>query len=245
MKTYFANETLKQTFCFSVVAIFAFLAAVCLHELGHAFAIYVTEHEIARISFHPFTGAVTSYTTAAGDPTAARLVSAGGVMFGSLFSLLISFPFIFRFRNPWTTPFSMIAVAALAGNGLILVTGAVFSNVSDVIKLLSLGVSKWVLLSSGVLLLLLSLYLFLLISSDLGFGPKVVFRKRCAILCGAIFPYILCILVYNAIFQIERIGSYLIFTLGGSALAVAGVFVCGYWQSRVPSQLLVTKLRRK
>ena len=226
-------ETLKRAVYFGGAATTALLIAVLLHELGHAAAVLWTGGAWARITFNPLVGAVTSYATVGADPADARFITAGGVIFGSIFSLVVSAPFLPHRRNLWAIPLAMIAVAALAGNGLMLLLGVGLANVGDATQLMGRGVPKAVLLSLGAGLLLLGFYFFLRLSPGLGFGRGVCMRRRYMILAGGLAPYELCILGYNAATQMEKIPLYLSYALGGVALGLLAVLLGGLIQARI------------
>lgn len=218
---------LKLVLYFSGTAVFAFLIAVLLHETGHALAVYLTEHEIAKISFHPLSGAVTTYATSGSDPAAARFISAGGIIFGSILSLLVAWPFASRPGTPWTIPFAMIVVTSLAGNGLMLIIGSVLSSVGDVNRLITLGVSRWFLFTFGGALALLSLYFLIRLSPFVGLGSDKTYKERCLIFTGGLLPYFLCALGYNAWHHSEKMFLYVVYVIVGLVLGLVAIFICG------------------
>lgn len=226
------ESSLQEVSFFSGSAVFALLMAVILHELGHALALYLAEGELATISFNPFVGAVTSYQNPGAilSTASARFISAGGVTLGSVLALLLSGPFLIRYFSLWTVPLAMVAVVSMAGNGMMLVLGSLMSNVGDVTRMVALGIPRWVLMFWGIFLLVLGLFFFLRVSPYLGLGPRVIFRRRCFILLVGLSPYVLCVLLYNFLYNVNKIGLYCVYVCAGLALGVAGVYVGGRLQ---------------
>lgn len=92
-----------------------FNLAIALHELSHAMAMWATGGTVERITLHPFSR---SYTYYGSQPKLPMLTASAGIVFGTLFALLL-LVLVSRFRHePWFLIFIMTAIGGTANNGL-------------------------------------------------------------------------------------------------------------------------------
>ncbi len=207
------------------ISAFALIAAVLLHELGHILALYITEGKIAHLAFQPFEGAKVIHQSIRHENTA--FIASAGILLGSLMGGLITAS-LWKFRNSFFAPFLMIGVAAFGGNGLMLVLGSLTSSVGDVTKLIFLGIAKGFLFLLGLAFLLIGFILFFVLQRHLGINKSDSFLKRWYILAGGLMPYILCILIYNLVYNRERFEDYFIYVCGSIVLASGAALFAKY-----------------
>jgi hypothetical protein len=237
IKKSFINQFLlpiaKPVLFFSGTAVIALLLSVFLHELGHATAVWLTEKQVARISFNPFAGAVIHYTTGGGTPAAARFVASAGFLLGGIYALLGAGLFLLRFQNRWTTPLAMVPAMFFSTNGFMLLVGVFFVKVGDTSRLLGLGVLKAELALVGIFLSLLGFLFFLLVSPWVALDPRVSIQKRYTIFLGGIAPYIAAVLGYNAFFNMARLWAYFVYVFIGVSLGLGALLLSGLLPRRV------------
>ena len=202
----------KLSVNFFGVSTVALIAAILLHEFGHLFALFLFEGKLGHLRFHPFAGASIVHVPI--HPQNVIFVTLGGVLIGGLLGGLITLS-LWKFRTPFLSSFLMIGVAALGGNGLMLVVGSLFSDVGDVSKLISVGLSKGVLLILGLSFLLLGFIFFLFLQPYLGISQDDRLLKRCSVFLGGLMPYSMSVLIYNRIFNVGALNDYVTYITGG------------------------------
>lgn len=203
----------RVLFIFSSFCV-GFNAAMALHELGHAGAVWLVGGAVASITLHPFSRSWISYQSNP-DPLAAAW---GGIILGTLLALLLLLT-VWPFRYKATFAAALIAMTAgfaLGGNGLYLLVGTLAGK-GDPARLFSLGMSKTLLLVIGLLLTAGGFLLIGAISPLFGLEPGESFTRRFLALELGLLPYLALSIGYHRLIA-GRLETYSVALMSSAAM---------------------------
>lgn len=213
--TIFRNNSFKSILLLFGSTAIGYNVAAVLHELGHAIAMWVTGGQVERITLNPFSW---SYTYYASTPTHPIFTSLAGVILGTVFAVLL-LVMAGLLRNQYLLLLLVITnVVAGAQNGLYTLVDSLVLGGGDATNLIELGVSKFVMIGIGTLLVGSSILLAILTLRFVSFQPNDSLSKRVLILETGVLPYLMGIVVYQAICNTEEIGLFSGYAFAGAVL---------------------------
>lgn len=205
----------------------AYNLTIALHELGHATTVLIGGGAVQQFVLNPFSW---SWNLGQNIPDI-RFTAWGGVTFGLAFTL---FPLVFLHwirSNTGRFLLKLLAACGLLINGIYLLAG-VMGGFGDGGELARLGVAKGWVIMLGAAYLAASFVPWSNLQSHLGLDARTSYPARLRVMLGGITPYMLAILVYNAVFNPGQMAIWGGFAVAGMALA--GLFaLIGHGYSRL------------
>jgi hypothetical protein len=187
---------------------------IVLHELGHAVAMWMMGGSVERITINPLGWSYTYYAT---TPKYPNFATWSGVLFGSLFGLMI-LASIGKRPGPYVGPLFIAGVSPMLNGGAYYLIDAFVSRKGDAASLILSGVPRYLVLGAGVLFLGIGVYLVLRHIHWIGIRPRDSWARRMAILGSGVLPYFVLSLAYAIVWEPED-------TLSGVvSVAMAGLF---------------------
>ncbi len=231
MKSNLSHNVLKLTLLFSGVSTLGLFIAMAIHELGHIIVVLYYGGRVTNLHLQPFSRSVVSYSVPA---SASQLwIASGGIVFSMIMGGL-AFLLARKIRSPYGLPVIMTGVAAFIGNGFYFVFGAImYGGFGDPAKLMASGCPAYGLVIWGGVLFILGCLAFLANLPLLGIGPEDSWGRRSVIFAGGIAPYLICVMVYNAVFDETRIPHYFTFIVGTIFMLLAGAFMTRFLSERL------------
>lgn len=193
-------------------------AAVCLHEWGHAIAVWLTGGEVTKIIIDPFTWSYTYYHY--GEPGYELWITWAGFLFSMACGALL-LALIWQVRQPLVVPFFMTGVMGFVQNGAYFSFDALFDIGGDAASLIYLGVPRGALVLVGLASMGFGLVLCVRLLPLVGIGPDTSFCLRIAIFGLGIVPYMLIAVGYNMYFNPSDVGNRIAYLIESILLVLA------------------------
>ena len=188
----FRIRLIKSVLLLLGAVIFAYSAALALHEFGHAFGFWLTGTDVHRIVINPLGNSYTQATTISPYPA---FTTWAGPLFGTTWGVLL-FAAFWRWRGPYTILPLMTGIVCCIFNGLYLLVALANITRGDANVLVSQGVPWTLIACVGVAFTLLGVALVLLIGGALGIRREDGFRARVAVVICGVLPYALIEIIY-------------------------------------------------
>ncbi len=136
-------------------AVFAFCAALVVHECGHAVFVKMVHGYYPQISMNPLAGGYVSYYSAPATAGERLLISSGGILVGSLTGITAAVAGLAWWRSAWSAPAILFGIVSLCVNALMLTVGYVIFETGDLHRMVAAGFSPWLaaVLGAGGLML--------------------------------------------------------------------------------------------
>lgn len=200
---------------------FGWVLGTVFHELGHAVAMWVTGGVVEKITINALSW---SYTYYDGPPKYPIFTSWSGLLIGSLQGVILLL-IIRNSTSPYLVPFFFASVSPMLSGGAYYIIDVFFWQVGDGASLIRSGVPVAVVLASGLLVLVLGLFLLLRQLSVVGLTVQDTYGDRFAILGLGILPYVGLYLTYAVLYVPRDVqGIAFAFVLAMVSVAVVAHF---------------------
>lgn len=204
--------TLRQFLIVTGAFILAYNGATILHELGHAIAACATGGTVVSVSVSPLTWSATPYKSP--EPMA---VTWGGFLLGTMIPL-VALGVLWCLKSRLSFWAALLATVALLINGAYMLAGAATGS-GDALVLMKLGLARHTLYITGAAMLAAGIALVLPMGTLLGIGRKACgFEKTLLVLGLPIFLYLLTIVAFNLVVNVEEWRLWATALGGGCAL---------------------------
>lgn len=162
-----------------------------LYVLGHALAMWLCGGSLVWIEINPLSWSYSVEGTASSYPLVSALA---GMVFACGVSLTLAV-FFWRRQTFFAPIFIVTAVISWVSNGLYYIIDATLDAWGEPFALVELGLQETVVVSIGVLLVIVGLFLGKLTLARMTKGFAVV--TRIIIVMGGIYPYLLAMCIYQ------------------------------------------------
>ena len=212
----FRHTDPEGSYCVAVKRALLLLGSVALsynlstlvHELGHVFAALLTDGSVEAIVIHPFSW---SYSFSYSENE--LLHSAGGVLLGSLFGIVIFFG-LRRCSKAGLLHLLLLGPFPLIENGEYLIVDTLMQSGGDAISLAALGVPRFIILVAGLILLIAGLIMAYSIARRTGLlAGKLPLRLLS--LAGGILPYLFAMVAYAWLYKPTEIAMWFAYFVSG------------------------------
>ncbi|MCA9393812.1 MAG: hypothetical protein KC900_06380 [Candidatus Omnitrophica bacterium] len=181
--------TTVRAFFFFCNAVFAFCAALFIHELGHALFIKAVHGYFPKISMNPLAGGHVSYYA---DPStfAQQLwISSGGILLGSVAGVVCAVIGLGLLQTVWAAPVILFGIVSLCINSLMLTAGYFLFPTGDIHRMVDLGFPVWLAVVCGVSGLFAGGYLMLLALPYFGLDRDSTLMEKYIVLGSGVALY--------------------------------------------------------
>lgn len=193
-----------------------------LHELGHALSLWLTGGRVERITLNPFSWSCTYY---AAPPTHPILTSCAGALSDMLLTMLLMIVASFLHYQLMRLMLVITGIVAIAHSGIYAIIDTMACSGGDPTTLIQAGVSQIAIFAIGALLIAVSIVFALYAVQFVGFQPGDSLAKRIVVLESGLLPYLIGIVVYQAIYNPQEIGLFSSYSFADAlfVLLIAGL----------------------
>ncbi len=193
--------------------IIAYNMEVFLHELCHATAAWISGGDVSGIVINPF-----SWSYSYSHSPYLLFHTAAGPLGSSLLGLLL-FVILFRWTKTWLLPLLLIGPLSFIDSGEYLLVDTIMLSGGDACSLIEYGVPSFILIVSGLLLLIVGLILAFLLIKRIGL-LDTNFKDRLITFTIGIIPYLLAMLIWNYFYNYLEIMLWLTYAVSGTLLTL-------------------------
>ncbi|MBZ0166782.1 MAG: hypothetical protein K8I00_08235 [Candidatus Omnitrophica bacterium] len=225
----------KLALFFFFNAVFAFCAALFLHELGHAVMIKLIYGYFPQISINPMAGGYVSYYGAPASSTDQLWISSGGMILGLAAGLLCAGSGVWLWRSVWAAPVILLGIVSLSVNALMLTAGYFLFSSGDIHRMIAHGFPLGGAVVLGLAGLLFSGYVLMRALPYFGLDHTSTLPQKYLVLGSGVVLYgglVLMVPVFTQDMpELVKKGTYVLTTLG---VLAGGLFLVDWGMRHLP-----------
>lgn len=229
------GATGKLALFFFFNAVFAFCAALYLHELGHAVMVKWIYGYFPKMSMNPMAGGFVSYYGVPASSTDQLWISSGGMLFGVGAGLVCALSGVGLWRSVWAAPVILLGIVSLSVNALMLTVGYFLFSSGDIHRMIAHGFPLGGAVVLGLAGLLLSGYVMMQALPYFGLDHTSTLLQKYLVLGSGVLLYG-CLVLMVTVFtrdmpELLKKGKYVLTTL---AVLGGGLFLVDWGLRRLP-----------